>query len=133
MSIQGVQCNGLIDTGADVSLLGSSFVNGLIGKVSITLERIKESVKVLGGGTLDVNAKCMICLKVGSIDIHHQFWVVPMATDCILGGDFLCRHRGIIDYKDMVFTINNEKVPLRQLNEEYHRNNRYRTLNNRLK
>ena len=111
--LHGVYCNGLIDSGVDVSLVSSSFMEYISQQVSVKLEATSETICVLGGGTVKVDAKCRIPVKIGSVIVTHEFWVVPMGTNCLLGGDFLRAQECIVNYKEMTLTVATEKVTMK--------------------
>lgn len=118
MFMIGKQCNGLIDSGADVSLISSTFLDDLSQLTSVKLDATTETIRVLGGGTVKVRARCTMPLKIGNLETKHEFCVVPMTASCLLGGDFLERHNCIVDYKNRVLTVDDEKVPMKSVDKE---------------
>lgn len=102
----------MIDTGADISLLSSSFVKELSRTHSVEFCALEEKIKVLGGTTIDVNSKCFVDLVIGEILTKQEFWVAPMAVNCLLGGDFLKNHQCIVNYKERKLTVSNCDIRL---------------------
>lgn len=114
--IEGTPCNCIIDTGADVCLLSSTFAKQIMRnkETKYELEHTDEKICVLGGSALDVEARCNLTITVGETKVDCNFFVIKMAHKCLLGGDFLREHQCVIDYKSMTLTVNQATVPLEQ-------------------
>ena len=51
-------------------------------------------------------------LGVGTLELPHRMLVVDVKDDCILGFDFLKKHRCVVNFKVDVLTIHNQQVSL---------------------
>lgn len=107
MNIQGTNSvmTFLIDTGADVSLCKENTVRNyeedpddycLLTGIS------KDRIKSLGS--------TIVKIPIGEAIVNHKIQLVaydfPIATDGILGRDFLCKYNCNIDYEKYILTVN---------------------------
>lgn len=102
----------LIDTGADVSLCKENTVRNyeedpddycLLTGIS------KDRIKSLGS--------TIVKIPIGEAIVNHKIQLVaydfPIATDGILGRDFLCKYNCNIDYEKYILTL------MREVNRSY--------------
>ena len=104
----------LVDTGAAVSAVSSSFWDSHLSQLCLELEDSKfSSVNTVGNQCLPVLGKINLPLKIGSqfysVDIHV---IKDLTYQAILGRDFLVSHHGNIDFQSQTLQIRPGKSSL---------------------
>ena len=82
------------DCGASVSCLSSEIYNELKITHQITLENCTRNLRAANGLPIDVKGVIRVPVYVGIKLFHHEFRVLEKSeADCLLGPDFLERHK----------------------------------------
>ena len=77
-SIGKTQCNFLIDSGADVSLLSSDLFERISKENNVKQVTTNEEIRDLGGGSVEVKWKCVLPVKIGETETKQEkFTVMP--------------------------------------------------------
>ena len=102
---------GLIDTGADVSLINTSFINQ--NKLS---EFVIKSNTIIKGVSSDLNIEGLINLSVSiaNFNINCNFFVVDNANlgaPFLLGKDFLFKAGIVVDFLNKTISCKDKNVP----------------------
>lgn len=110
--IGNVQCECLIDSRADISLINPQLLEALSKTTVLQQEQSSQRTTVLGGGTVEIKARCVAAVKIGETTTKQEFCVVQMSSQCLLRGDFLRKYNCVINYKDMVLTVDKAEIPM---------------------
>ena len=125
VTISNRRCCALIDSGAQVSLVRRSVVNGLIGDgISIVSEPLRLTIVGLGEGEVCAYASVKICLESDSGEgFEHQFVILENeAMPCcfLLGIDFLKVHRLSVDVAhDLVLRDGKVVMEMKDVSDEH--------------
>ena len=102
----------LVDTGANISILKETIFRSLPAQ----FRRLQKStVRVVSatGDALNVIGKAEIPLKIGTQNIKQEFTVVGnLKQSCILGLDFLRKHKINLNLARNIMAFNHEDIPL---------------------
>lgn len=68
------------------------------------------------------SSKCYsLSFKIGNVNVEHQFYVLDINSDLIVGSDFLRRFEVFLDYADMtaVLNVDGTVVPVPVMSQAY--------------
>ena len=89
--IEGILCNTMLDSGSTISLLSENVFKKMSLRNSVPA---KQSLITASGNLMDVIAETELEISIGDLQSSQKFIVVSsLITDCILGVDFLARHK----------------------------------------
>ena len=107
------ECSFIIDSGADISI----FKNNKISKLQQFNPNRRFKITGITDGTTETIAETETILQFqNGLRLVHNFQIVdanfPIPTDGILGRDFFCKYRCIIDYDKWLrkFIFNNHLI-----------------------
>ncbi|KAK0140088.1 hypothetical protein N1851_022974 [Merluccius polli] len=84
VTVEGVPCSALVDTGSTVTLIRPDVVPGWT-----QLEPTTVQLRTVTGRLAPMRGKGMMTLTVGGRAVRHPVWVAGVQDLCILGLDFL--------------------------------------------
>ena len=84
VTIEGVPCSALVDTGSTVTLVRPDVVPGWT-----QLEPTTVQLRTVTGGLAPMKGRGEMTLTVGGKAVRHPVWVASVQDPCILGLDFL--------------------------------------------
>ena len=94
--VQGENCDTLFDTGADVSALASQKFLRLRKRPKLNPTQV--TLRSANGSKMAVLGQARMVVQAGPKRVMHRFMVVDgMKSDCILGADFMAKHRVVVD------------------------------------
>ena len=105
--ITGVECRFTIDTGANVSVVRPDMVAQEAWEKSAHLR-----VETANGDTIPVRGMVCVDMVLGNGRMRQQMVVADIVDEAILGMDFMTRHGAVIDAKERILKIGNEKISL---------------------
>ena len=101
----------LVDTGSAVTLVHKRLLDR-IGVVKV-LEGVEDRVVSANGQPLGILGRCDLRIGIGGVDELHPVLVANDVTqDCLIGVDFLARHKVIIDFAAGLVCANGQNVGL---------------------
>ena len=96
----GVKCSALLDSGASASLISNHIFNKCSNNLSSNVNSRElitatgNQMNLLGEASLEISY-----LSIGNIKCLQEFLVTsPLVEYCILGVDFLVKHRDDLDF-----------------------------------
>ena len=93
LTVEGVPCHALVDSGATVSLVRPDVVPG-----GTQLEPSAKWLRTVTGELAPLTGKGRFSLTVGGWASHHLFWIAAVQEPCILGLDFLKATGCVLDF-----------------------------------
>lgn len=84
VTVEGVPCSALVDTGSTVTLVRPDVVPGLT-----QFEPTSVQLRTVTGELTPLKGKGMLTVSVGGWAVRHSVWVAAVQDACILGLDFL--------------------------------------------
>ena len=84
VTVEGVPCTALVDTGSTVTLVRPDVVPGWT-----QLEPTTVQLRTVTGGLAPMKGRGEMTLTVGGKAVRHPVWVASVQDPCILGLDFL--------------------------------------------
>ena len=106
----------LVDTGASISAVSTSIwriIRSLCSRH--TLLPTRTEVRTVSGEQATVRGQVALEVKLGGQFYVHQFVVMDISEDIILGMDFLLKHQVDIDWRRGILSLRGEEV------QSYHR------------
>lgn len=101
----------LVDTGSAVTLVHKRLLDR-IGVVKV-LEGVEDRVVSANGQPLGILGRCDLRIGIGGVDELHPVLVANDVTqDCLIGVDFLARHKVKIDFAAGLVCANGQSVGL---------------------
>ena len=89
VAIQGVRVSILLDTGAEISILSTQFVQDLFP--NIELSRRFRAIRNLGGGLVPVQGPIKLTIEVCGLVLKHPFFYYEGNPTFLMGIDLLTR------------------------------------------
>ena len=98
-----------IDTGADISIIPEHFLNFTTQKFSVNIEAAAAN-----GSHMSFSSAINATVVAGSRNFSHTFYIANKYTHrAILGSDFLCKYKFVINLQDLNMTTDgNHIIPL---------------------
>lgn len=84
--VNGVPCNWIIDTGANVTIIRKDLAQQLDEKLIWTPPSV--TLQTVSGDKINIHGKLNINITFGSVTYHHTAYVADITDTCILGLDF---------------------------------------------
>lgn len=84
VTVEGVPCSALVDTGSTVTLVRPDIVPGWTQCEPTTVQ-----LRTVTGELAPMKGKGIMTLTVGGRTVRHPVWVAAVQDPCILGLDFL--------------------------------------------
>ena len=110
-SIHGKALSLLIDSGADVTILGTKFVQSLdSGKIPKMEEKELRLVSATGD-PIPFQGECEMPIKLGKYELLHKVLVGEIRYDGILGLDFMTQHACDILVGKMTLKVKGQNLP----------------------
>ena len=111
--VQGCSTKGLLDTGAQISLLSSSLYEKLTHKPDL-----KDGIKLEGiVKNIKLGAKSCTGVEVsfnGEEVYTWKFYVAPISEPLIIGLDFMCHFGATLDFQKGIFKIQDTRISLKE-------------------
>ncbi len=105
-TIEGVEIDCLVDSGATLSVIHPSYFEAICKKKTIPLQLTRGSLRMADGGLVSALGKASLCLKLPSQqEITYTFVVADVEASIVLGLDFLKSQHGIIDTYSGMLTL----------------------------
>ena len=110
LSIGKLQVQGLVDTGAAISVVSEQYYNKISKSQNVKIENGGlKFAKGVGGTVLHLKGVCFLPLKFGSVSVTHAFYVCQnISHDLIIGYDFLNANKVIVNFQEGALFIQNE-------------------------
>lgn len=112
--IEGHEVAVLIDSGSEVTVVSEKFYNELKNEykiVELPVSNLNVSVAV-GSKNIAIKRQVQLTLNIGNNKLTSPFLVVPgLATDVLVGIDWLSRFRCIIDVENQRIRVRGEELP----------------------
>lgn len=100
----------LVDSQADISIIK---ISALKDSIKLDKEDIISMKGITNEKTVSLGS-CKINININTLSIEHKFHVVAddfhMPAHGIMGKDFLRRHKCLLDYSEMTFTVRPNNV-----------------------
>lgn len=111
-SIDGYNCNLIVDTGSDISIVHPDILQR---RKRENLQPVTPTFRTVTGQKAPMLGKCELSIRVGSTELSKPVWVADIQDPCILGTDFLDSLGCVVDLKNNIVSIRDEEVPLQRL------------------
>ena len=116
-TIQGLKTKALIDTGAQISLMSHKLYSQLDPKLELT-KKLK-----LEGIVPDMKMEAKLCegINVSFQDKQTYTWgfyVANITEPVIIGIDFLCHFKALLNFGQCTLTLNNCTLPIEEFRSE---------------
>ncbi len=110
-SIDGVECSITVDTGSNVSIIRPDVLSE---ESRASVQPVSSYLRTVTGATAPILGCGRLKVQVGAFKAQHEIWVAEVADECILGLDFLERHRCHVDLGEGVLHVDHHQVPLQK-------------------
>lgn len=114
VNVEGQSCDLLVDTGAAVSIIKDSMIDG-----RKELKRTSNRITDINGRELPVMGKVNLNVDLGEQEVAQDFVVceskMPLSTTGILGEDFLAANQATICYRDQSLQIGSRKIQMESI------------------
>lgn len=111
--IEGHEVAVLVDSGSEVTALSEKFYNELKNKfklIKLPVSNLTVSVAV-GNKNTSIKRQVQLTLKIGERNLTSPFLVVPgLATDVLVGIDWLSRFKCVIDIENQRIRMGGEEL-----------------------
>jgi len=109
--VNGYVVEMLVDTGSAVTLVHKRLFDHIgVGQV---LEGVEDKVVSANGQPLGILGRCALRIRIGGVDELHPVLVAnDLTQDCLIGVDFLARHKVQIDFAAGSICANGQSVAL---------------------
>ena len=115
ISFQNANCNALVDTGAETTLISENVFEKLHKKQIRSITEPKVVLSGVTGHELKITKSAQICFKFGKLKLCHQFHVVKcFKYDVLLGMDFLESNKAKIDFEHKTLAIGKHVFVLKE-------------------
>ncbi|MCP3667794.1 MAG: hypothetical protein GY696_35780, partial [Gammaproteobacteria bacterium] len=95
LSVYGLKCRALVDTGATISILSGSFAGRLH---NLRFQAPSTTARSMTSHSLPLTTSTRLGLRLGTYAVHHRFQVMPGSPhDLIIGTDLL-RHLKCVSF-----------------------------------
>ncbi|XP_010778044.1 uncharacterized protein, partial [Notothenia coriiceps] len=84
VTVEGVPCTALVDTGSTVTLVRADVLSS-----ETHLEPTAVRLRTVTGELVPMRGKGMLTVLVGGVEVHHPVWIADVQDPYILGLDFL--------------------------------------------
>ncbi|MCP3668138.1 MAG: hypothetical protein GY696_37570 [Gammaproteobacteria bacterium] len=112
LSIYGVKCRALVDTGASISIVSANFVKRLD---NLTFQAPSTRATSMTSHSLPLTASTRIGLRLGTYAVKHRFQVMPGSPhDLIIGTDLL-KHLKCVSFdfvNSCIVLPDNSQIPM---------------------
>ena len=75
---------------------------------------VSSCLRTVIGEHVLIRDKSQLQLRIGSLLVSQELWIVDIQDECILGLDFLQSHNCLVDLKSGALTIGEEDIPLKK-------------------
>jgi len=96
----------LLDSGADVSLIPSHFVD------ASNIQKTEQSLRAANNTTIHIDGQIELTLTIDNQQLHTEFLVSPNTDEIILGRNWLHEHSVAWDFRSTVVSINGHPCSL---------------------
>ena len=108
VQIGNIRAVALVDSGATISCISNALLTKIQPK---RLQYLPDDItKVYGVGHIvqDISSKVQFDFKIDSDNFKHCFYSINNQYPLILGLDFLTKHKGVLDFGNSTFQINDK-------------------------
>ena len=102
----------LVDTGASISVVPSTFFNSIPEDCRPALQPVKIVIEVGNGGRLKHDGVCRLKFELGDFAFDHEFFVCEDSTHAILGNEFLVHYGMVIRMAEGWLEYRGNDIPL---------------------
>ncbi|XP_064478946.1 uncharacterized protein LOC135392173 [Ornithodoros turicata] len=104
----------LVDTGATISLISSSFLASLPKGDQVTLlSSPQENLRTVAGDTVPVEGVATVCLSIAGHEFRRAILVANIRDHCILGYDFMKEYNCVLNLRDGTLLLGDRQLVLR--------------------
>lgn len=102
----------LVDTGATISLISSSYL-ATLPKEGLTVHKgTRSSLRTVAGDTVPVDGVATISLSIAGENFRRDIYVANIVDQCILGFDFMKEHECVLNARDGTLLIGQRQLVL---------------------
>ena len=112
IEVEGRSVWALVDSGADISMMGQEFAKAVIPKESLQKGSF-GAITQAGGQKISVTSQAEVTFQIQSEQFIHPMVIIPgLIYQVVLGRDFCCQHKTVLDDRTGIFRIGNLEIPL---------------------
>ena len=111
IQINGKECKFLVDSGADVTIVNTRFLEECFGGEIPLLEPYDVKLVSATGDPIPNSGKCDVSFRMGRDDITHKVIVADVRYNGILGLDFMTEHSCDILVQKMCLRVKGQEIP----------------------
>ena len=99
VDLQGITVFALVDCGSTISVIHPDVLARIPGMVDADIEHPGGELRMADGSVIPTSGSVNLCMKIGTdnLSMEHKMVVAPVEAPAVLGLDFLCAHRCILD------------------------------------
>ena len=102
----------LVDSGADTSMIGQEFAQAAVPKET-SHKGYFGTITQAGGQKIQVNTQAEVSFSIQTLQFIQPMLVIPgLIYQVVLGRDFCCQHKTVLDDKTGVFRVSSLEIPL---------------------
>jgi hypothetical protein len=109
-SLAGVDCVMLLDTGCSHSVLPWKLYNELPKEAKLSWRPARNNGVLADGSPVMIRGRAEIKMKVGGMNMTHEFQLAEIEEKTLLGMDFFKKHRCVLDIHKCRISINSKQV-----------------------
>ncbi|XP_064475696.1 uncharacterized protein LOC135389590 [Ornithodoros turicata] len=102
----------LLDTGASISLISSSFVETLPNADLMLYTASVQELRTVAGDVIPVEGVAAVSLTIAGQEFRHALYVADIVDQCILGFDFMKDHQCILDLREGTLHLGTRQLVL---------------------
>ncbi len=110
-TVNRIPCQVTIDTGSNISLVRLDVLNHAEAE-PCAFQPVTSCLRIVKGGTAPIHGKASVQVGISSHTSSQEVWVADITDECILGLDYLGKHKCRVDLEDDVLFISGQEFPL---------------------
>ena len=112
IEVEGRSVWALVDSGADASMISQEFAQAVVPRDSI-MKGTFGTITQAGGQKIPVTCHAEVTFQMRAMQFIQPMVVIPgLIYQVVLGRDFCCQHKTVLDDKTGVFRIGELEIPL---------------------
>jgi hypothetical protein len=114
-SIEGANCDMVIDTGSSITILRPDVLGRVSKDVDIDVQPVDSLLRTVTGETTPVQRRGKLAFQVGNLKVVHDVWIADIENECILGLDFLISNDCVVDVQESCLRIGPEEIRFKRM------------------